>query len=49
MPLLFDKIESGEIDPSFIIMHTMKLDDAPHGYDIFNNKEDSCIKVVLKP
>ncbi len=49
MPLLFDKIESGEIDPSFIITHTMKLDDAPHGYDIFNNKEDSCIKVVLKP
>ncbi len=49
MPLLFDKIESGEIDPSFIITHKMKLEDAPHGYDIFNNKEDNCIKIVLNP
>ena len=49
MPKLFDLIESGAIDPSFIITHEMKLEDAPHGYDIFNNKEDSCIKVVLKP
>jgi threonine dehydrogenase-like Zn-dependent dehydrogenase len=32
-----------------LITHRMKLDDAPHGFDIFNNKEDDCIKVVLKP
>ncbi len=49
MPLLFEKIEKGEIDPSFIITHKMNLDDAPHGYKIFNEKEDKCIKVVLKP
>ena len=49
MPMLFEKIEAGEIDPSFIITHKMKLEDAPKGYDIFNNKEDKCIKVVLKP
>ncbi len=49
MPLLFDKIEKGEIDPSFIITHRMKLDDAPHGYKIFNEKQDNCIKIVLKP
>lgn len=49
MPKLFDLIETGAIDPSFIITHEMKLDDAPHGYDIFNNKEDECIKIVLKP
>ncbi len=49
MPKLFDKIEQGEIDPSFIITHRMKLDDAPHGYKIFNEKEDNCIKIVLKP
>ncbi|MEJ7623607.1 MAG: zinc-dependent alcohol dehydrogenase [Pyrinomonadaceae bacterium] len=49
MPMLFDLIEKGEIDPSFIITHKMALADAPHGYDIFNNKEDECIKVVLKP
>jgi len=49
MPPLFDLIEKGEIDPSFIITHEMSLDDAPHGYGIFNNKEDNCIKIVLKP
>ena len=49
MPMLFDLIESGEIDPSTIITHKMSLNDAPHGYDIFNKKEDDCIKIVLKP
>ena len=49
MPMLFEKIQNGEIDPSFIITHRMKLEDAPHGYKIFNEKEDKCIKVVLKP
>jgi threonine dehydrogenase-like Zn-dependent dehydrogenase len=29
--------------------HRLTLDDAPHGYDIFRNKEDGCIKVVMKP
>ena len=46
---LLEKIQNGEIDPSFIITHRMRLDDAPKGYDIFNNKEDNCIKIVLKP
>lgn len=46
---LMDRIERGEIDPSFVITHTMKLDDAAEGYDIFCNKEDECIKIVLKP
>jgi len=46
---LLDRIENGEIDPSFVITHRMKLDDAPQGFDIFSNKEDDCIKVVLKP
>lgn len=49
MPKLFDLIEKGEIDPSFIITHEMRLDEAPHGYEIFNKKEDNCIKIVLKP
>jgi threonine dehydrogenase-like Zn-dependent dehydrogenase len=46
---LLERIEKGEIDPSFVITHRMQLDDAPHGYDIFTNKEDNCIKIVLKP
>lgn len=46
---LLERIERGEIDPSFIITHTMRLEDAPHGYHIFKQKEDNCIKIVLKP
>ena len=46
---LLKRIENGEIDPSFVITHRMKLDDAPKGYDIFLNKQDDCVKVVLKP
>jgi len=42
-------IENGDIDPSFVVTHRMSLEDAPHGYDIFKNKKDNCIKIVLKP
>ncbi len=46
---LLERIQNGEIDPSFVITHRMSLDDAPEGYHIFNNKQDDCIKIVLKP
>jgi threonine dehydrogenase-like Zn-dependent dehydrogenase len=46
---LLERIEKGEIDPSFVITHRMKLSDAPKGYDIFNAKQDECMKVVLTP
>jgi threonine dehydrogenase-like Zn-dependent dehydrogenase len=46
---LLEHIQKGDIDPSFVVTHQMKLDDAPHGYEIFKHKKDNCIKVVLKP
>jgi threonine dehydrogenase-like Zn-dependent dehydrogenase len=46
---LLERIERGEIDPTFVVTHTLPLDEAPHGYQIFRDKEDECIKVVLKP
>jgi threonine dehydrogenase-like Zn-dependent dehydrogenase len=46
---LLQRIEDGEIDPSYIISHTLKLSDAPKGYELFKHKEDDCLKVVLKP
>jgi len=46
---LLERIERGEIDPSFVITHRLSLADAPHGYEIFTNKENDCIKVVLRP
>lgn len=49
MPMLLEKIESGEIDPSFVITHEVPLDEAPAAYEMFKHKQDNCIKVVLKP
>ncbi|GAA6619491.1 zinc-dependent alcohol dehydrogenase [Scytonema sp. NUACC26] len=46
---LLDRIQNGEIDPSFIITHRLPLEQAPHAYEIFKHKKDNCIKVVLKP
>jgi threonine dehydrogenase-like Zn-dependent dehydrogenase len=49
MGMLLEKIESGEIDPSFIITHEMPLEKAAEAYEIFHDKLDDCIKIVLKP
>ena len=46
---LLERIEKGEIDPSFIISHEMSLDRASEGYETFKHKQDDCTKVVLKP
>ena len=46
---LLEKIESGQIDPSFVITHRISLEEAPEAYKTFRDKEDGCIKVVLKP
>jgi threonine dehydrogenase-like Zn-dependent dehydrogenase len=46
---LLRRIEEGQIDPSFVITHTASLEDGPEMYKVFRNKQDSCIKVVLKP
>ena len=46
---LLERIQKNEIDPSFVITHRMRLEDAPEGYEIFKHKQDECIKVVLKP
>jgi threonine dehydrogenase-like Zn-dependent dehydrogenase len=46
---LLEKIELGEIDPSFVITHNRPLEDGPGLYKTFRDKEDGCIKVVLKP
>jgi threonine dehydrogenase-like Zn-dependent dehydrogenase len=46
---LLGKIIEGQIDPSFIITHRLKLEDGPAAYKTFRDKKDGCIKVVLKP
>src|SRR5688572_30503721 len=47
MKPLLEAIERGTLDPTFIITHRMKLEDAPKGYDIFMHKQDESMKVVL--
>jgi threonine dehydrogenase-like Zn-dependent dehydrogenase len=49
LPLLLGRIERGEIDPSFVITHRVSLDQAPEMYRTFRDKQDDCIKVVMKP
>lgn len=46
---LVRRIENGEIDPSFVITHTVSMEEAPEMYKVFRDKRDSCIKVVVKP
>jgi threonine dehydrogenase-like Zn-dependent dehydrogenase len=44
---LLDRIERGEIDPSFVITHRAPLERAPVGYETFKHKQDNCVKIVL--
>jgi threonine dehydrogenase-like Zn-dependent dehydrogenase len=46
---LLELIQQGKIDPSFVITHRLRLDDAPGAYATFRDKQDGCIKVVMKP
>jgi S-(hydroxymethyl)glutathione dehydrogenase/alcohol dehydrogenase len=49
MPILYNQIINNEYDPREIITHKVALEDASQAYRVFNNHEDNCIKVVLKP
>ena len=44
-----EKGREGEIDPSFLITHKIKLEDGPDAYKMFQEKNDGCIKVVINP
>jgi S-(hydroxymethyl)glutathione dehydrogenase/alcohol dehydrogenase len=49
MPHMYDLIATGKVDPGDVITHILPLDQAKHGYQIFDTRTDNCIKVVLKP
>lgn len=46
---LLRRVQEGQVDPSFVITHTVNLDQGPAYYETFRDKKDGCIKVVLKP
>ena len=49
VPELLKYIRDGKIDPSFVVTHRLPLSEAAYGYEIFREKKDGCIKVVLDP
>ncbi len=49
MPTLYKLLADKKVDPSDIITHKLPLDQAEHGYEIFDTKTEDCIKVILKP
>ena len=49
MKPLLDRIERGDIDPSFVISHVLPIEKAPEAYRTFRDKREQCTKVVLKP
>jgi threonine dehydrogenase-like Zn-dependent dehydrogenase len=49
LPILMDRIQRGEIDPSYVITHRVRLHDAAAAYRMFRDKQDGCIKVVMTP
>ncbi|MFF0488211.1 zinc-dependent alcohol dehydrogenase [Nocardia sp. NPDC004068] len=49
VPRMFDYIQQGDLDPSYLITHDLPLEQAVYGYDIFKNKSDGCVRAVFRP
>ncbi|HEX6500052.1 MAG TPA: zinc-dependent alcohol dehydrogenase [Micromonosporaceae bacterium] len=49
IPMLLDRVAAGEIDPGYLATHPMSLQDGARGYEIFEKKQDGCLRTVLHP
>ncbi|MEV6519103.1 zinc-dependent alcohol dehydrogenase [Micromonospora chalcea] len=49
IPMLLDRVAAGEIDPGYLATHPMSLEQGARGYEIFEKKEDGCLRTVLHP
>lgn len=49
VPQLLDHVVEGEMDPSYLATHHLSLEDAPEGYELFEQKEDGCVRPVFTP
>ncbi len=49
IPMLLDRIAGGEISTAHLMTHELPLEDSPHGYDLFKNKKDGCVRAVFRP
>ena len=48
-PRLLEHVQRGEVDPARVVSHVLPLSDAPRAYKLFKNKDDNCIRVLLRP
>jgi threonine dehydrogenase-like Zn-dependent dehydrogenase len=46
---LFAHIQSGELDPSYLLTHPMRLEESVKGYEMFKEKSHHCLRAVFKP
>jgi threonine dehydrogenase-like Zn-dependent dehydrogenase len=49
MEPMMEHVREGELDPTPLITHRMPLEDAPRGYEMFQRKEEGCVRVVFEP
>jgi threonine dehydrogenase-like Zn-dependent dehydrogenase len=49
IPRLFDHVSKGELNPSILLTHRLRLEDGPRGYKMFKRKEDACVRAVFTP
>jgi threonine dehydrogenase-like Zn-dependent dehydrogenase len=49
MPAMLEHLQAGELDPAFLATHTMPLEEAPRGYELFKEKQDNCMRAVFAP
>lgn len=49
IPMLLDRMAKGQLATSHLATHSMPLDEAPRGYDLFKNKLDGCVRAVFRP
>jgi len=49
VPQLLERVERGELDPSYLCTHPMSLEEAPRGYELFKTKSDGCLRAVFRP
>lgn len=49
IPMLLDRVASGELPTRHFATHPMPLEDGPEGYRLFKDKEDGCVRPVFLP
>ena len=46
---LLERVEKGEIDPSFLISHRIGIEQVPDMYKVWRDKKDNVTKIVIDP